>query len=330
MRNLIVGVTALLGLAGVFGLLLLFGYVPAWMEGGYELRVLMSDASGLTNGSRVRLSGIDVGRITAVRFREEPGQTGVEIVTLIRDGVLVPSRAVVRAESPLIGGNPTLAFDVGHLDADQLRLWLPVDGSAVVKGESLTLVSQFAGELEAAMAEPTKQFNQIARRFDYLSQEWAVVGENLNRLIGPNTPGDVDTGATVGNLTTVLARADQRLAEAGRVIDGINQWVNNPRMQQDATAAVANARQAMEQLNNALPRLEHRLVALADDMAGAVGTMQAVLSRAQAGEGTVGKLFNDPAVYDNLNDTAQRLGLALDELRLMIQKWKAEGLPVQF
>jgi len=330
-RNIIVGITALAGLAGVLILLLLFGYVPAFLEGGYVLRVQLSNASGLTQGSRVHMSGIDIGRVTEV-YLKDPSQHGVEVATLIRDDVRVPSRAHVQAESPLIGGNPTLAFRVDHLTDDLLRRWLPSDGSAVIQGKSLTLVSQFTGEIQAAIAEPTRRFNLIADQIEHLSKEWTKVGKNLNNLIGAQAgdPTDPQGGSPLSPLAGVLTQANQRLSELQVVIDGMNRWVNDEQLRENVVATTTDARKLVHSLGKSVHRLEKRFTATADDLSGMIGSVRTLVDQARSGEGTIGKLFNDSAVYDNLNDAAQRLEKTLDEFRLLAEKWKAEGLPVQF
>jgi hypothetical protein len=58
--------------------------------------------------------------------------------------------------------------------------------------------------------------------------------------------------------------------------------------------------------------------------------MQKLADKARKGDGTVGKLLNDPALYQNFNDAAERIQKAVDEMKLLIEKWKAEGVPVQF
>ncbi len=328
-RNIIVGITALCGLAGVMFLLLLFGYAPEWLEGGYEVRVHLDNASGLTQGSRVRLSGIDVGRVTQVNLRDQL-QHGVEVVTLIHDGVRIPAGVHVKADSPLLGGNPSLALEVGHLDRQEMQQLLPTDGHAVIRGQSLTLVSQFTGELQAAIEEPAQRFEQMADRFDLLSQEWTVVGQNLNRLIEHRSIERVDAGLTSGNLTTVLDRTDQRLREIKQLLEALSQWANNTQLREDVASTIANANQVVQKLSDGIEALEGRYVAVADGLSGAIGSIRQILNQATDGAGSVGKLFYDPSLYDNLNDSAQRLETALDEFRLMVQKWKAEGLPVQF
>lgn len=327
--NIIVGVTALVGLAGTMFLLLLFGHVPSWMESGYEVIVRIDNASGLTNDSRVRLSGIDIGRVISVRLRGGT-QQGVEAVTLINEDVRIPAGVRVKAESPLLGSSPTLAFEVDHLSEQQMAQSLPTDGSAVLEGVSLTLVSQLAGQLEAAIHEPARKFAQLTDSFNRLSTEWTAVGSNLNRLIEVRSVDEVDSGKVGANLATVLTRADDRLRQLQSALEGLNQWTSDSSLREDVAATAANAKQLTQSLGQSVDRLTKRYVAVADDLTGVVETMRVVLAKAQSGEGTIGKLFHDPALYDNLNDSAQRLEITLDEMRLLVQKWKAEGLPLQF
>ena len=342
-RHVLVGLTAIVGLVGVCGMMLLFGYVPAWLEKGYEIRVYLDNASGLLPDSRVKLSGIDIGRITKVDLRAAPNR-GVVMTALIREGMRIPEASKVVVESPLIGGSPKLAFDISHLDPTQPTAMLAMDGSAEIQGQSLTLVSQFAGELEAAIDEPTRQFGQMVEHFNRLAGEWTTVAVNVNQLIEQRGTEQVDSAAAMGNLTTVLARADERLAELREVIQGLNQWVNDPRLKDDVLAAAASARALTEKLNQSagrvdglletadasLARLATRYVAVADDLSGTLASVRRATDQASTPTGTVGKLLNDPALYQNLNDAAQRLGVVLDELQLLLAKWKEEGLPVQF
>lgn len=310
-------------------LLLLFGYVPAWLEQGYEVRVRLSNASGLTEGSRVRLSGIDVGRVTSVTLRNSLEQD-VEVVTLVRKDVRVPQGVRVSAESPLLGGNPSLAFDVKLITGQQVHKWLPADGTAVIQGESLTLVSQFAGELEAAIHEPAKQFEKLAQRFTDLSEQWTLVGKNLNQMLEMRSADQVDSQQTAANITTLIARADARFGELEAVIAGLDHWVNDTQLQDNVRTTADNARRLTQQAQESLLRLEKRYVAVADDLAGVIGSARVLTDRARTGQGSIGKLFNESNLYDNVNDSVQRMQKAIDEFRLLVQKWKAEGLPVQF
>jgi phospholipid/cholesterol/gamma-HCH transport system substrate-binding protein len=341
--SMIVGVTAIIGLGGVLVLMLLFGYVPGWAERGYKVKVVLANASGLTQGSRVKLSGLDIGRVVSVNFLGL-AQQGVEVVTLVRNDVAIPAKVRVRAESPLLGGSPSLAFDIPRIPPEELQETLPTDGTATINGESLTLVSQLAGELQAAMSGPSQDFTRMADSFNRLSDRWVLVAENLNKLLEIRSTQDVDTGQAMGNLASVLSRADQRLMELQDVIEGMNQWVSSSELRGDVFTTADNLKQFTEKLNTTIEtanvlmdhaihdmdRLTDQYVVLADDVSTTMRSARNVMDQAAVGQGTVGKLLSDPSLYDNLNDSAARLQQVFDELQLLVQKWKAEGLPIQF
>ncbi|MDX1682917.1 MAG: hypothetical protein R3336_07355, partial [Phycisphaeraceae bacterium] len=222
-------------------------------------------------------------------------------------------------EAPVFGGGPHVSIDASDLSSAQLAHALPVDGSARVEAEVESLAGQLAEGLQSAMKEPMKRVDRFVDAFDKLSGEWTAVGSNVRQLTENVGPDDVDNGDAVASIGSVVARADQRLKEMDQVLAGIDQWVNDEKMQGDARVAVAEAR-----------KLATRYAALADELSAATGSMRTLLSQAERGEGTVGKLFKDPAVYDNLEDASARISTVLREMKLLILKWKAEGLPVQF
>ena len=75
--------------------------------------------------------------------------------------------------------------------------------------------------------------------------------------------------------------------------------------------------------------IEKNYVALADDAAQVITTIDKLVAQADSKDGTLGLLLNDPQLYHNLSDTAERIKLMTDEARLLIEKWKAEGLPIR-
>ncbi len=342
-RHLAVGMTAIGGLGGIFFLLILFGSVPAWLESGYEVHVRLANASGLTPDSRVKLNGIDIGRVIGVRL-DDPPRLNTVITALIREDVHVPLGVRVQAQSPLLGGNPTLAFKIERIAPGTEGKNLPIDGSAVIEGEALTMVSQFAGEMQAALSEPTAMLKRVTKDFQRLSEEWTLVGANINRLIEHRTAAQVDSGSAAANLSSVLARADQDLTELRKLIDGLNRWVGDTELWDEVHATVASVRQTSEKIGDGadqttvlidqtrlnLDRLTARYTAVADEAAGLITLLRPAIEKVRDGDGTVGKLLHDPALYNRLNDAAERLEQVLVEGRLLIQKWSAEGLGVQF
>ncbi len=313
-RNFIVGLTTLSGVLGLMALLLLFGYVPRFMQSGYFITVEYSDAAGLNPGSRVALSGIDIGSVESVSFKQ-PAGSGVSVRARIREGVRIPLDSSAVVEKPLLGGSPTIRFidDNPHLSPAG---FLKTDGSSVVRGSQGALAGAF-GELA-----------RLTNSFDALSSEWQGVGRKVNAMLAAQDLHAVERGEVAGNLTTVVARIDRRLAEFKEVLAGVDSLINDPVLREDVAATTANLRKASGEVSGTMKSLQTRYVALADDVAGTLAQMQAMLKAANEGQGTVGKLVTDPALYNSLEDAAQRIGSAADELKLLIEKWKAEGVPV--
>jgi len=338
-RNIAVGFTALVGLLGLLVMMLLFGYVPQWLEPTYTVRVHLPHAAGLNEGSRVRLNGIDVGEVADVHLARED-RAGVIVNAQIREGVRVPQHVNTSIFRPMLGGGPSIEMNTDKPITPQTA-FLPTDGSAMVQGTTDSMLDKLAAQLKGALDEPMNEFQRVADEFDSLSAEWSQVGKNMNNLFEPRSVDAVESGDAEANFNTIVQRADTRLAELRTVLDGINRYVNDDELHSNVQQTITNAKELSEsldqrvknlsdQVGSDVSRLRKRYIALADDLSGAVKSMRSLTDRAEKGEGTVGKLVNDPQLYNNLNDTVQRMQKAIDELRLLVQKWKAEGVPVQF
>lgn len=316
-RNITVGLTTLLAVVGLAFLLLLFGYVPALLQQeGYFVTIELDDASSLNKGSRVELSGIDIGKVESIAFKQ-PFGSGVSVEVRILDkDVKIPISAMAQIDKPLLGGSPTIRF-VTRKANGPAKEFLATDGSAVVPGTLGALAGVF-GELE-----------RVADSFDALSTQWQGVGEKVNGLLTPQDLAAVDAGEEPGNLTTVVGRIDRRLFEFREVLGGLDTLINDPQLHDDVKTSATNVRVASERIASTMAGLETRYVALADDVSGVVMQMNKMLEEANRADGSLGKVLHDPALYNNLDDAAQRIGAAADELKLLIEKWKAEGVPVK-
>jgi len=351
-RHVLVGITALCGVVGLAALLMLFGYVPGWLEGGYEIRIHMAEASGLNAGSRAKLHGIDVGGVKRIDLQQPVGK-GVLVTVNIKDKYSIPADVRTTVSQSLLGGSPALELDATHLAGKDDLVMLPRDGSAVIEAKLASLTNQVTEQIKNALDGPTKDLNRLVNAFELLATEWASVGKNINDLTSPRSPADVDgsNGAKLANMTTVLARADQRLADMKQVLDGINSVVNDPKMRDDLKLTLTNLKDAsanikdvstdaktlvaktgenvdefVESARGNLDQLTKRYVAVADDLSGAILSMRKTIDTAREGDGTMAKLLNDPSLYNNLNDSVKKLDSALVDMKLLIQKWEKEGI----
>ena len=335
LRNILVGLMSITGLVCLAMILALFGYVPPALQDGYDVKVVMNDTGGLMPDSHVKLSGIVIGKVRSVSLQPLP-RRGVVVKAFIEEGVTVPRQADVSVVGPILGGSPALSFRVDLLDESQLNDVLATDGSAKIEGWAPSLTSQFADELRSALAKPFAQFER-------LSVQWMQVAENLNNMIEPRTVSHVDSGQVAGNLTTVLARADSNMAQLKTAIDGMNSWLNDEQLKADVVGTAASAHKAARQLEVSVQEvgqfavdtrenineLARRYMSLADDLSRVIVATQNAVDKAGKGEGSVGKMLNDAALYNNLNDALDRVNTAVKDFQLLIEKWKSEGVPIR-
>ncbi len=336
MRNVAVGVTALMGFAGLALMLLLFGYSPSWFRDSYTVTVMLPNAARLDGGSRVHIKEIDVGQVTSVELRDPPGD-GVMVKADIRSEVRIPKEARVRVEvGRLLGGTPTLIFDLSDVtDPSDL---LPTDGTAelVVRERQNSLED----ELLTRVDKLVNQFDGITSEFKSLSKTWDAVGRDLDVLL--RKPA-ADAPESERNLYTAVVEADKRLVQMEKTINAINELVGDDELRtkirravdnidkaaENSVALTENANETIRTAGQDFSRLTARYQKLADDLSAAITTARAVLDKANEGEGTVAKLLNEPELYENLNDTLERAQATLDEVRQVVEKLKEEGLPVK-
>ena len=314
-RNITVGTVTLASVIGLVFLLLLFGYVPRFLQEGYTIRVELEDAASLNPGSRVELAGIDIGAVESVEFKKPYG-TGVVAEARIREDVQIPSSARAVINAPLLGGSPKIRF--------------VVDGSAP-NGDFLSTdgdetVTATRGDLAGAFGELEKLAGQVSS----LTTDWREVAGAILNVTEQRDLDAVEAGTQTGNLTTVLGRMDLRMTEFRSTLESFNRLLGDPDLRENLLATAGNARELTEEASKTLDELRTRYSQLAVDLSGTLGQLETFTTSLNASEGTVGKLVNDPALYDNLNDAATRVQAAVDDARLLLDKWKAEGVPVKF
>jgi phospholipid/cholesterol/gamma-HCH transport system substrate-binding protein len=333
-RDIIVGMTAIAGIAGVGFLMFLFGYIPKFLEPGYTVKVHFVQAGGLNSASRVILDGLDIGRLTKLDLQQPP-KRGIVMTALIREEFNIPKDVKVTVASKLLGGSPVLAFYTKDLTDEQITHILPKDGTAYLEGQLSSMLAEVTEKLQGYLDPAINNLSKVAEDFASLSRQWTQVGANIAQMTEPRTLDDVDAGKAAANLNTLLVRADKRMAELKSTIDNINKFVGDDQLKADIKNLVkqtTTTAQAWEktatQTQERTAAVTKKLYSVADDMSAAIQSAQKLLDTAATGKGTVGKLLNDAALYQNLNDAVNRLNGTLDEARLLIQKIKAEGVNV--
>jgi phospholipid/cholesterol/gamma-HCH transport system substrate-binding protein len=275
-----VGFFVLLGLVS-FVIVLFWMTDPATLRGRYMLVTTVDHAGGVRAGDPVQMQGVNIGRVNGFRMIG-PGR--VDITLEIEGEWRVPRGSrVVMGEAGLFGGR-TLE---------------------IVRGES----SDFYAEGDT-LAGQGASGSGLLGSVDELTAQAGSVLSAIDSLLTPETIGNVqgsareleglltELSAVIGEQRTTIARLTESLA---RSAEGLEQ----------AAAAGPDVARAVARADSTMAIL----AAASTNVDAATTSLRSLLERMDTGEGTLGRLATDDALYVNLNAAAESMAALLQDLQ---------------
>lgn len=267
------------------------------LGGGFQITAVFQDAQGLGSGSVVRVNGVRVGQVDRVRLG--PDAQWVYVDLSINPGVEIPRGATIAtggftalgdvsiaitpgppANPPLVSGDTIYARGGGDLFA------LFQDNAERLFGGADTLLTAAVGTFTTADA--------------LLSDTQGDLRQTLAALRGTTATVDQLLRAERTRLSTTLANLEAASTDAAAFSATFNRFAET---HADTLALTVAG------LHRALGRVDASLVQL--DATGA--QLDEVLVKLNTGQGTLGLMLNDPALYHNLNTAITNLNrLVLD------------------
>ena len=259
----------------------------AMFRGRYIVSSTVKDASGVRKGDPVQMRGVGIGRV--LRFQINPAG-GVKLSLEIEgeyDNIPVDSR-VDLVSAGLLGGMVA-------------RVHPGTSPEMARNGSELT------GALPPSMQQQAEEVAQAAKK-------------TLSRVdLLLSDPMIADTHTSVKELDTLLKRLS---------VIALEQQKQLKTLTISMTAASQNVEKATsrEEIDRAMKRLD-TLSASAERTSATVEnttkTLDIVLGRMQRGEGTLGKLSTDEALYTNLNKTLESINATSLEMKNLMADLKA-------
>lgn len=271
-----VGIFVILGVIS-FILVLFLLTDPATLRGRYLLVTTVEDAGGVRRGDPVQMRGVNIGRIHA--FEMLPDER-VAITMEIEGEWKIPEGSVTRLGASGLFGGRTLEI----VPAMGEEVYEPMD----------TIPSTEAGGGLLGTAEE-------------LSEKASSVMERLESLLNPGTVQSVE--GTAAGLDTLLAELSDLVAEQRGTVRSLTESL--ARSAKDLEGAGPDAASAIARADSAMAVL----VTTGVNLDRAASALRSILDRMERGEGTLGRLSTDAALYDNLNKAAESLAALMDDIR---------------
>lgn len=343
------GVLVLATIIVVTILALLFGQAPqSWARGGtYTVYIHISDAPGVTKDTPIRKSGIVIGRVSDVAFA--PDGEGVIITAKIDGDRKIPRTDVCRITNSLLGDAsvefvsrragaaeaPPAAGDPAPKPDEQGRFVKPGE---TLRGEVGMDPVQAVANLQGNLARAT---DSVARTSEELGglvrQVNGMLGKNearINSIIAQTDTTTKMLEETLGNINSLVGDPETRkqlreaIAQAPALLRDTHQTVNQMR---ETMALVdtnlKNIAGFTEPLGQAGEDLMKRLNAGAEKLDRLMGDLLVFSKSLNNPNGTLGRLMNDPQLYEsvlqsieNVEELTIKLRPIVDDARVFSDK----------
>mgnify|MGYP000397318678 CR=1 FL=1 len=248
-----------------------------------EVSAVFERGDGINRGSLVNLKGVKVGSVSRVRLTPE---NRVRVTMQLNEDLQIPENSVAHLTSLGIVEGKSIVIQLGDSE-NNVEYGGEIDGEYI---EGVTEVLGSKGEqLAGDVSESLSEFNQFLRQ--------------LNATLDDETRTSVDQ---------TLKNADETMKILSETLD------NN---QKDIDNAIKSASRTMMQLDtlttNNRPRLDSLLASLEEnvnelhrvrtELEEATTNLNQILEKVNRGEGTMGKLVNDPSLYENLDQLTKEM-----------------------
>lgn len=301
-RDFATGLTAIGGLLLIGWLLLQFGELANVGQKWQRIGIVSDNASGLSSVARVTLNGVTVGNVTDLQNLDD-GRVRVDV--RLQDGVYLPEDFEAHVNAAFVG-EATL-----DLRSASGRTVGAVQGLGELYERDLVTL---ADSIRMELAGPAGSLGEIVETAKGLASTYDEVGREAVSLTGRVRQSldefDATAKATREGLAVLTdetrATGDALRAEARRGVDAVEA------IGASTDETLAAARGTLREADDALAAFR--------ELARAVS----------AGSGSAARFLQDPTLYQNLVTVSEELDRMLLEVRLTLEQYREEGVPIRF
>jgi len=281
--------TALLVLSCIGTFIFGFGYLKgtSLFDNEKELYAIYEDVEGLMVGAKVTINGYSVGKVKNIDFDEN--YKDIKVTFSLRNDLNFSNQSLAQLyEAGLIGGK-AIAI-IPNNDAGE-----PIKNGDILPSEVKPGLTELVNQQIAPLQ------NKIEGLLTSADSLFAVVSNVLNYESQNNLK------LALKGLTESISNINELSESMGRIVNA-NEKVFNSTM-----GHVETTSKNLSQLTDSLSKIE--LSTTMKNMEVASTQLKSILMNLEEGKGSVGKLLNDDALYNELLHSSEALEALLTDLK---------------
>ncbi len=310
-----VGIFTLLGVALIGALTVFVNDRPFWWKSCQPVYISVEDATGLKTKSPIKSLGIQVGYLKSIELSETHVKLGICLTAAVE--VTPETRAYIRGEGFLgdkfvelkpmkyTGGERSIN-SVRTTPSEQSRVESVPHSSDDVKAEDQKALEKTLETSEASRSRPlpvevhTKRESKSILDFLFPSANAEEAGK------------EVPVGKRNGDMDKLLESADKLMGELTELTKNLKEGLNPKELKETIQALNKMLQNASKTLSpeGGLNGTARKALEKLDD---AFGQLKEQMTRINHGEGSLGKIINDPVYAEELLKAAKSINKLLDK-----------------
>lgn len=255
-----------------------------------EYYALYDQINGVQSASPIMMKGVKIGTVTGVSFDPAHSDKVVLQFTIKRE-YHIPTDSEAKIFSNGLMGNKAIEITYGTAQTYLHK------GDTLRSGHDRDLMDMAGSELDFFKQKISQVTSDLTRTLD-----------NLNRMIESN---EANVSSTLGHLNSITGDMAGILSDEKQ---NLRMAVDNLTKFSDMLGANApRVDSLIGGMNDIVTVLSEEQIAL--KLTRTVNSLNATMARIEAGEGTVGRLLEDPALYDSLTVASGNLAALLSDVK---------------
>jgi len=282
--------TGIIVVAGIVAFIFGLSYLKSspLFEKNKTFYAVYDNVGGLQPGTQVSINGFNVGNITDIRFKDDSGKL---LVTL-----------TVNNDFEFSENSIAELFDTGIIGGKAVQI-VPVFDKAPTAKSGDTLQSK----IKPGITELVQQkLTPLQMKIEGAVSHADTLLMNFNQILDDPTKKQ---------LQQTIASLNQVVTSFKGSADNLNLLLDNNKMQLDSSLKnVSHITSNFSKLSDSLVNSD--LGGTLTEFKTTVNNLNSILAKIERGEGSLGKLHQDDALYDNLAEASKELDLLLQDFRL--------------